>query len=94
MRPRAAGTVPRAGARAFLDLDRVDLVWLLVLVAGSFVLRFGSPIFSSFGAWYGISLSRCAMQLMRARRLSSAGTTNHGASVMSVCTNISSFARE
>jgi len=45
VRPRATGTVPRAGARAFLDLDRVDLVWLLVLVAGSFVLRFGSPIF-------------------------------------------------
>ena len=56
--------------------------------------RFGSAISASFGAWYGIWLNRCAMQLIRARRLSSAGTMNHGASVMSVCTNISSFARE
>jgi C-terminal four TMM region of protein-O-mannosyltransferase/Dolichyl-phosphate-mannose-protein mannosyltransferase len=45
MRPRAGGAVPRVGLRAFLDLDRVDLVWLLVLVVGSFVLRFGSPFF-------------------------------------------------
>ena len=34
------------------------------------------------------------MQLSRARRLSSASTTYHGASGMSVWTNISSFARE
>ena len=32
--------------------------------------------------------------LSRARRLSSLSTTYHGASGMSVCTNISSFARE
>ena len=34
------------------------------------------------------------MQFSRARFLSSASTTYHGASGMSVCTNISSFARE
>ena len=34
------------------------------------------------------------MQLRRARRLSSPSTTYHGASGMSVWTNISSFARE
>ena len=34
------------------------------------------------------------MQFSRAFFLSSASTTNHGASGMSVCTNISSFARE
>ena len=34
------------------------------------------------------------MQLRRARRLSSASTTYHGASGMSVCTNISSLAFE
>ncbi|MEA2615226.1 MAG: dolichyl-phosphate-mannose-protein mannosyltransferase, partial [Chloroflexota bacterium] len=45
MRPRASGSVPRAGARAFLDLDRVDVVWLLVLVVTAFVLRAASPVF-------------------------------------------------
>ena len=38
--------------------------------------------------------SRWAIMLSRARRLSSASTTHHGASGMSVCTNISSLARE
>ena len=43
---------------------------------------------------YGTLASRWAMQLRRARRLSSASTTYHGASGMSVCTNISSLAFE
>ena len=38
--------------------------------------------------------SRCAIMLSRARRLSSASTTYHGASGMSVWANISSLARE
>ena len=38
--------------------------------------------------------SRCAMRLSRARRLSSVSTTYQGASGMSVCSNITSFARE
>ena len=43
---------------------------------------------------YGTFESRCAMQLSRARRLSSVSTTYQGASGMSVCSNITSFARE
>ena len=43
---------------------------------------------------YGICDSRCAMALMRLRRLSSESTSHHGASGMFVCTNIVSFARE
>ena len=43
---------------------------------------------------YGTSVSRWAMQLRRARRLSSPSTTYQGASAMSVWTNISSLARE
>src|SRR5664279_5803051 len=38
--------------------------------------------------------SRCAMTLIRDRFLSSLSTVTHGASGMSVCTNISSLARE
>jgi hypothetical protein len=45
MRPRPADVAPRCGTRAFLDLDRTDLVWLLVLVASAFLLRIASPIF-------------------------------------------------
>jgi len=37
--------VPRVGARAFLDIDRVDVLWLLGLVITAFVLRIASPIF-------------------------------------------------
>jgi hypothetical protein len=33
------------GARAFLDLERVDVVWLLALVVTAFVLRVASPVF-------------------------------------------------
>jgi hypothetical protein len=39
------GAVPRAGARAFLGIDRVDVVWLIVLVGLAFLLRAASPIF-------------------------------------------------
>ncbi|HZS15005.1 MAG TPA: phospholipid carrier-dependent glycosyltransferase [Candidatus Dormibacteraeota bacterium] len=39
------GPVPRTGARAFLELGRADLVWLLVLVLGAFVLRVASPVY-------------------------------------------------
>jgi hypothetical protein len=39
------GPVPRVGARAFLGLDRTDLVWLLALVTAAFVIRAASPIF-------------------------------------------------
>ncbi|HEY2703704.1 MAG TPA: phospholipid carrier-dependent glycosyltransferase [Candidatus Dormibacteraeota bacterium] len=45
MRPRPPGSVPRAGARAFLDLDRIDVIWLLALVVTALVLRIASPIF-------------------------------------------------
>jgi hypothetical protein len=45
VRARPAGVAPRAGARAFLDLDRVDVIWLLVLVLTAFLLRAASPIF-------------------------------------------------
>jgi len=44
----ALGSCPRAGARAFLDLDRVDIAWLLFLVALAFLLRAASPIFPDF----------------------------------------------
>ena len=45
MRPRVAGAVPRAGGRAFLDIDRVDIAWILTMVALAFVLRVASPFF-------------------------------------------------
>ena len=70
-----------------VDPKRRPHVALVVLTLGQLYSL------SVFGT-YGSRLNRCAMQLRRARRLSSAGTTNHGASGMSVCTNISSFARE
>jgi len=54
----------------------------------------GSLIFGSATAWYGIVDSRCAIMLIRARRLSSDSTTYQGASGMSVIVNMSSFARE
>jgi len=42
------GPVPRPGARAFLELDRKDLLWLLVLVATAFFIRVASPIYPDF----------------------------------------------
>ena len=39
------GPVPRAGVRAFLELDRKDIVWMVALFAIAFVLRAASPIF-------------------------------------------------
>lgn len=42
------GAVPRPGARAFLELDRKDLLWLLALVATAFFIRVTSPIFPDF----------------------------------------------
>jgi hypothetical protein len=42
---RPLGPVPRVGARAFLGLDRIDLLWLVVLVLGSFAIRFTGPLF-------------------------------------------------
>jgi dolichyl-phosphate-mannose-protein mannosyltransferase len=66
------GTVPRVGARAFLALDRVDVVWLVVLVGLAFFLRAASPIFpdalshpfggaplTAFGAAYPQTPSAC-----------------------------------
>ena len=38
----------RAGLRAFLDLDRFDVIAVVVLVVLSFGLRFASPIFPDF----------------------------------------------
>jgi hypothetical protein len=42
------GPVPRPGARAFLELDRIDVIWLLALVAVAFVIRVASPIYPDF----------------------------------------------
>lgn len=38
----------RTGLRAFLDLDRFDVIAVVVLVVLSFGLRFASPIFPDF----------------------------------------------
>src|SRR5579859_7023220 len=38
----------RTGLRAFLDLDRFDVIAVVVLVVLSFALRFASPIFPNF----------------------------------------------
>ncbi len=42
------GPVPRAGARAFLELQRADIAWLLALVIAAFVVRVASPVFFDF----------------------------------------------
>ena len=42
------GPVPRPGARAFLELDRTDLVWLLALVVAAFIVRVASPVYFDF----------------------------------------------
>jgi hypothetical protein len=42
------GPVPHPGARDFLDIRRVDVIWLLVLVGVAFMLRVASPIFPNF----------------------------------------------
>ncbi|HEV7679531.1 MAG TPA: phospholipid carrier-dependent glycosyltransferase [Candidatus Dormibacteraeota bacterium] len=39
------GPVPRPGARAFLELGRRDVIWLLVLIAVAFTVRVASPVF-------------------------------------------------
>ena len=41
----APGPVPRTGARAFLELGRADVIWLVVLVVAAFVVRVASPIY-------------------------------------------------
>ena len=46
--PLPLGPVPRPGARAFLELDRFDLIWLVALVAVAFVVRVASPIYLDF----------------------------------------------
>jgi hypothetical protein len=46
--PLPLGPVPRPGARAFLELDRTDVIWLVVLVAIAFVIRVASPIYPNF----------------------------------------------
>lgn len=46
--PLPLGAVPRAGARAFLELDRWDLAWLLGLVVVAFLVRVASPIYLDF----------------------------------------------
>ena len=57
----AADNVPplvRTGLRAFLDLDRFDVIAIVVLVVVSFGLRLASPIFPNFlSATGGISAS-------------------------------------
>ena len=58
------------------------------------VLANGSLISGTDSSVYGIFESRCEMQLSRARFFVSDSTTYQGASGMSVCTNISSLARE
>jgi 4-amino-4-deoxy-L-arabinose transferase-like glycosyltransferase len=40
--------VPRAGARAFLDLRRADVLWLVALVLTAFVVRVASPVYLNF----------------------------------------------
>lgn len=45
---RPLGPVPRVGARAFLGLDRVDLLWLVALVVVAFVIRAASPVFPNW----------------------------------------------
>ena len=42
---RPLGPVPRVGVRTFLGLDRVDVLWLLLLVIGAFVIRATGPLF-------------------------------------------------
>jgi hypothetical protein len=44
----APGAVPRVGARAFLDLKRVDVIWLVALVLAAFVVRVASPVYLNF----------------------------------------------
>lgn len=56
--------------------------------------RGGSLSLGSGASRYGTEESRCAIKLIRARRLSSDSTTCQGASGMSVSMNMSSFARE
>lgn len=43
--PVEPGAVPRTGARAFLELGRPDLIWVLVLVVAAFVVRVASPVY-------------------------------------------------
>src|SRR6266511_4053233 len=56
--------------------------------------RGGSSNGTRCTSWYGIVEIRWAIMLTRARRLSSLSTIYHGDSGMSVCRNISAFARE
>jgi hypothetical protein len=44
----APGPVPRVGARAFLELGRADVIWLVVLVLSAFVVRVASPVYLNF----------------------------------------------
>lgn len=46
--PLPPGPVPKAGLRAFLGLERIDVTWLVVLVGLAFFLRAASPIFPDF----------------------------------------------
>ncbi len=70
--PIPLGPVPRPGARAFLELDRTDVLWLIALVAIAFMVRVASPIYPNFlsssatshgvaawGAGYPLNLDGC-----------------------------------
>ncbi|MBV8194268.1 MAG: phospholipid carrier-dependent glycosyltransferase [Candidatus Dormibacteraeota bacterium] len=61
----------RAGLRGFLDLDRFDVIAIVVLVVAAFVVRVASPIFpdflsgnggiGAFGVGYPYNASECAL---------------------------------
>ena len=65
----AGPPVVRAGLRGFLDLDRFDVIAIVVLVVLSFVLRLASPLFpdflsgtggvGAFGVGYPYNASEC-----------------------------------
>ncbi|MFN2569111.1 MAG: phospholipid carrier-dependent glycosyltransferase [Candidatus Dormibacteria bacterium] len=43
-----AAPLVRAGLRSFLDLDRLDILCVILLTLGAFVIRFASPIYPDF----------------------------------------------
>jgi len=69
----APGPVPRVGARAFLELRRADVIWLVALVLAAFVVRVASPVYlnvldpaarqhnvaSAWGAGYPLNDTGC-----------------------------------
>src|SRR5262249_13363198 len=89
----------RSPPRLFIASQYVSRTKFLPLSAdwSSYLLlpdRFGSLTFVCAIFLYGIDLRMCAMQLSRARRLSSDRTMYHGACLLSVAFSIMSRARE